>query len=164
MLLSGFGAALQAEEVKVDFRDEKIDLEKHFFFSPNKAKVDPFMHLEKEGLRIAWPADQTPRDAIGLSWSYRNFNGDFEAAVHFEILKAEGSLYGTGVELYLQLNNPTGDGLPFSRLSRGKEDDQVWLAQMRTGPNSQRQTEGWRIAKAGAKRGWCACRRNRQAM
>jgi hypothetical protein len=135
-----------AEDVTFDFRGPKEDVESRFTYSPNKAVADRYFHFDDKGLRIAWTAAEKPQGAVGLIWNYRGFHEDFVATVHFELLNADPARDGTGIELYLQLNNSTGDGLPFSRSLR--KEGHVWLAQMRTGPNNARKTEGFKMEPA----------------
>ncbi len=146
LALSGANAGC-AQDVSFDFRGQKGEVESQFAYVPSKMVADRYFHFDDKGLRIAWSAAETPRDPVGLSWNYRGFQGDFVTIVHFELLTADASLYGTGIELYLQLNNPTGDGLPVSRLVRN-DHGHVWLAQIRTGPNNARKTEGFKMAPA----------------
>ncbi len=145
-LALGMAGPARADDVTFDFRGKNIDIESHFVYVPNKAVTDRYFHLDENGLRIAWSTAEAPGEAIGLRRNYHGFQGDFVATVHFELLTADPSSNGTGIELYLQLNNPTGDGLPFSRLLR--KEGHVWLVQMRTGPNNARKTEGFKMVPA----------------
>jgi hypothetical protein len=160
-LALGMAGPARADDVTFDFRGQNVDVEKRFVYAPNKAVADSYFHHEDKGLRIAWSAVDTPRDPVGLVWTHRGFLGDFLASVHFEILKADPSANGTGVELYLQLGNATLDGMPFSCLIRGKDEEAIWVSQMRAGPRDQRKTEGYRLVKAAknVNRGWLKLQR-----
>ena len=144
MLISlGAVGAARAEELNFDFRGKKFD---EGLFRIQGPTPDQYIQFEDEGLRIRFPAGNGPKNAVGPNWKCR-VRGDFTASVHYEILKADPSPQGTGVELYLWLDNETRDGLPLSRLVL-PAGEMAFTAQVRAGPNDKRRSVGYKLLLA----------------
>jgi hypothetical protein len=76
-----------------------------------------FVTTDAQGLRIALPGGMSQPVGIVL---VRDIRGDFGATIHYELVHAEaGRDWGSGFQVFLQLDNPGGDGLTIARQARG---------------------------------------------
>jgi len=139
ILLSMLGPAqaARADDEKFDFRGKKFDTERFHVEGPD---ANRYIEPEEEGLRIHFPPGEAPPGAVGVRW-LGHVKGDFVATFHYDILKADPSPRGNGVELYLWLDNETRDGLPLSRFEFPQGPG--WTVTRMTGERANRHTEGY---------------------
>jgi hypothetical protein len=146
-----FVGAARGEDAKFDFRKKQFD---EGWFRHVGADATKYIQFEDEGMRIRFPAGDTPKEAIGIHWNCR-LGGEFTVSAHFEILQAESTGQGTGAEMWLHLENEHQDGLPISRLLRTGEGRCFTFVRM-TGPRNSRKPLGWKALPAAStsERGW----------
>lgn len=108
-LLLAILVALAAEPVTVlqhDFRDGQLP-EAIFSFSGQGAKQH--VHPQKDGLRIAWTA-QDKKGMVGITCK-QAVQGDFEITVGYEILHADTPMggFGIGLSMVATANTPSSN-------------------------------------------------------
>jgi ribosomal protein S27E len=128
--------AAWAETVTFNFRGKKFDEQ---LFRYNGPTPEQYISFEEEGLRIRYPAGNLPKSPVGIVWNCR-LRGDFVVIAQYEILQAEPTPGGNGVEVYLMLDNDTKDGIPVWRTAHTKDGPMFMTMHMTTDSKGKRYT------------------------
>ena len=137
-------AAAWAETVTYNFRGKKYDEQ---LFRYNGPTPEQYISFEEEGLRIRYPAGNIPKSPVGIVWNCR-LRGDFVVIAQYEILQAEPTPGGNGVEVYLMLDNETKDGIPVWRTAHTKDGPLYTMMHMTTDSKGKRFTAAKPMAPA----------------
>jgi hypothetical protein len=94
---------------------------------------------EEGGFRITLPSNREQTDRVGLEMA-SPIKGNFEITAGYEILRADKAItgYGVGLELFIETESPTREGLGVYRVVRVKEGD-VYMVSRNTTKAGNRQ-------------------------
>jgi hypothetical protein len=139
LVVALLSAALEcrAEEIYQDFRGKDID---EALFRLQGADAAQRIKVEPQGLRITMPFN-LKSTTVGIATRAAT-RGDFEITVGYEIIQAERPKGGSGVglEMYLNTNTPTQEGLVFYRAARPKEGE-VYACDKKATVDGERKTK-----------------------
>jgi len=120
-------AAGPMKELRYDFRDQPLDPKVWTIKGPAG-----HVHSEKEGLRIALPAERT---TVTLASSFL-MEGDFDVTVNLQILGLGQIEAGDGHGVYLSIPSPEKEEVPYLARKLGGEGRHQFLAGfMKAGTN-----------------------------
>jgi hypothetical protein len=132
------GGAARAAEAKFNFRKKNFD---PGWFRSSGPNANECIEPADDGLRIFYP-DHNAREPVGVYWKCR-LRGDFVATARYDIRRADATPNGSGIELFLMLDNPSKDGIPVLLANRSDEG-RVFNCMVRyDDENGNRQSRGY---------------------